>query len=113
MEPLFAQSTNSAGSAAGPSFLSMMPMFILMFAIIYFLILRPQQKKQKQTQQMLEGIKKGDKVCTIGGMYGIVMGIHDQIVVLKVGENNKIEFKKSAISTVVPGGEENKDLKKE
>jgi len=75
---------------------------IVMFFVFYFLLIRPQQKRQKQHEAMLQNIKKGDKVVTTGGIIGIVVGVKDNQVVLKVGEGEtKIEFLKSAIAQVL------------
>jgi len=74
--------------------------FILIFVIFYFFMIRPQQKKQKLTQAMLASLKKGDKVVTNSGMIGVVWGIDDKEnkVVLKFGEDLKIEFLKNSIA---------------
>jgi preprotein translocase subunit YajC len=69
--------------------------------IFYFLLIRPQQKRQKEHQKMLSSINKGDRVVTSGGMYGVVVGLDDQKVVLKIAENVKAEFAKSAIAHIV------------
>ena len=75
---------------------------ILMFAVFYFLLIRPQQKRSKQQRDMLGNIKKGDKVVTTGGIVGVVVGVKDNQVVLKVGDGDiKIEFLKSAITQVL------------
>ena len=72
---------------------------ILMFAIFYFLLIRPQQKKQKELQAMITQLKKGDKVVTSGGILGVVSSIQDDYVVLTVGDSDtKIEILKSAIA---------------
>ena len=72
---------------------------ILMFVIFYFLLIRPQQKKAKELQAMIAGIKKGDKVVTSGGMLGTVSSIQDDYVVITVGgSDTKIEILKSAIA---------------
>jgi preprotein translocase subunit YajC len=78
--------------------------FILIIGIFYFLIIRPQNKKQKETQKMLSAVKKGDKVVTIGGVHGVIQNVRDSSVVIKVDENTKIEFSRSAIASVVDGG---------
>ena len=72
-----------------------------MFAIFYFLLIRPQQTKQKQHQKMLESVKKGDRVLTSGGIYGSVVGVKENVVVLKIADNVKVEFAKSAISHII------------
>jgi preprotein translocase subunit YajC len=89
------------GGEGGGSPLSGLWMIALIFVIFYFLLIRPQQKKQKQHQKMLEAIKKGDKVVTSGGMYGTVIGVKDNVVVIKIAENVKVEFAKGSISQVV------------
>jgi preprotein translocase subunit YajC len=78
--------------------------FILIIGIFYFLIIRPQNKKQKETQRMLGALKKGDKIITIGGVHGVIQNVKESSVVVKVDENTKIEFSRSAISNVVDGG---------
>jgi len=75
--------------------------FGLVFVIFYFLIIRPQNKKQKETKRMLSALKKGDRVATAGGIRGTIASIRDDVVVLKVDGNTKIEFNRSAISGVI------------
>lgn len=75
--------------------------FVAMLAIFYFLIIRPQQQRQKQMDAMLKNLKKGDRVLTTGGLYGTVIGVDDGKVVLKISEDTKAEFAKSAITQVV------------
>ena len=96
----------AAAGAAPPSgppgqslLVSMMP-FILIIAIFYLLLIRPQQKKQRQHQEMLSRIKKGDKVITTSGMIGIVVGVKEKFVVLRIADNVKVEFLRSAISNI-------------
>ena len=76
-------------------------MFVAIIAIFYFLIIRPQKKRDKETKAMLDAMKKGDKVITIGGIHGTVVTVKEQTVVIKVDDNTRMEFTKSAISTVV------------
>ena len=80
--------------------------FGLVFVIFYFLIIRPQNKKQKEMQKMIAAVKKGDKVVTIGGVHGTVHSVKEGTVVVKVDDDCKIEFSKSAISAVTAKGEE-------
>ncbi len=79
----------------------MLVTFGLIIVVFYFLVIRPQNKKTKDAKKMLEGIRKGDRVVTIGGMHGSVESVKDDAVILKVDENVKLRFSKSAISTVV------------
>jgi preprotein translocase subunit YajC len=95
------------GSAA---FLQFVP-FIAIIAIFYFLIIRPQNKKQKDTQRMLNALKKGDKVVTIGGIHGVIQSVKEQSVVLKVDDTVRLEFSRSAISTVESAAKEEKTEK--
>jgi preprotein translocase subunit YajC len=82
--------------------------FILIIAIFYFLIIRPQNKKQKETQKMLSELKRGDKVVTVGGVHGTIVSIKDSSVILKVDDNVKIEFNRSAVATVTSVAKEEK-----
>lgn len=90
------------GEAAGNPLMNMLP-FILMFVIMYFLLIRPQYKKQKETQTMIDALKKGDRVVTTGGMHGSIVGIKDKegIIVLQVAKDVKIEVSRGAVSKVV------------
>jgi preprotein translocase subunit YajC len=95
------------GSAA---FLQFVP-FIAIIAIFYFLIIRPQNKKQKETQRMLGALKKGDRVVTIGGIHGVIQTVKEQSVILKVDDSVKLEFSRSAISSVESVAKEDKPEK--
>lgn len=75
--------------------------FGLVILIFYFLIIRPQSKKQKNAKKMLSALQKGNKVVTIGGIHGTVVAVKEQTTVVKVDDNTKIEFTKSAIASVV------------
>ena len=93
------QAQSTEGVAGNPLF-SVLP-FVLIIAIFYFFIIRPQNKKQKETQKMIDALKKGDKVVTIGGIHGLVSQAKEKTVILKVDEGVKIEFNRSAIAGVV------------
>jgi preprotein translocase subunit YajC len=104
----FAQATPAQkpkGGFGDPTFIFMM---LAMFGIVYFLMLRPQQKKQKETQNMLNNLKKGDKVLTIGGIVGVVGNVKDSSVMVKVADNTVLEFKKAAVSAVLNEEKETK-----
>ncbi|MGG1515806.1 preprotein translocase subunit YajC [Paenibacillus oryzisoli] len=73
---------------------------VLMFVVLYFLLIRPQQRRQKTRNQMLGSLKKGDKVVTIGGLHGTIMEITDDICVLRVNDATKMTFDRSAINAV-------------
>jgi preprotein translocase subunit YajC len=80
---------------------SLLPMMLVMFAVVYFLMIRPEQKKQKERQKMIQAIKKGDRVITSSGIYGTVGSIKDTSIMVKIAENTVVEFMKSAVTTVV------------
>ena len=74
---------------------------IIMFAAMWFILIRPAQKRQKATVQMQSALKKGDKVVTIGGLHGEVDAIEDTIVYLKIDGNTTVKFERQAIGRVV------------
>ena len=75
--------------------------FVLIIGIFYLFIIRPQNKKQKETEKMINALKKGDKVITIGGIHGVVQQTKEKTVIVKVDDSTKIEFNRSAIASVV------------
>lgn len=85
--------------------------FIAIIAIFYFFIIRPQNKKQKETQKMIDALKKGDKIVTIGGIHGTVSQTKEKTVIVKVDEGVKIEFNRSAIAGVVSESSTKSDKK--
>jgi preprotein translocase subunit YajC len=89
------------GTAAPDPFWSMIMPLIFVFAIFYFLLIRPQQKQRKLHQVRLGQLKKGDKVITAGGIHGTVIGTKDAIAVIKIAENVKVEVQKNTISAVL------------
>jgi preprotein translocase subunit YajC len=92
----------AAAPATGGNWGTTLIMIVIMFAIFYFLLIRPQQKRQKQRSAMLNELRKGDKIVTIGGIHGTILEITDDVVVLKVNDNNKLTFERSAIGSVTP-----------
>jgi len=91
-----------AGGAGGGGGLLASPflMLIVIFAIFYFLLIRPQQKRMKEHKDMLAAIKKGDKVITQGGIYGLVEEVGDKTITLKIGENTRVKFGKGYIAAL-------------
>lgn len=85
---------------SGSILMSVLP-FGLIILIFYFFIIRPQNKKQKETEKMLNALKKGDKVVTVGGIYGVVSSTKEKTVIVKVDDNTKIEFSRNAIASVI------------
>jgi len=81
---------------------------VLMFVIFYFLLIRPQQKRQKAVTTMQSSLKKGDKIITIGGLHGFIDSIDETKIVLKCGDSSRLTFDRSAIREVTesaPGKE--------
>lgn len=95
---LFAPPTG--GQQPNP-FVQIVPL-VLIFIVFYFFMIRPQQKKQKERESLLDNIKRGDKVVTIGGMHGTVAGIESdkKTVLVQVADNVKLKFERSAIANI-------------
>jgi preprotein translocase subunit YajC len=100
------------GAVSGNPILQFLP-FVAIIAIFYFLIIRPQNKKQKETQKMLSALKKGDKIVTIGGIHGTIQSVKETTVIVKVDDGIKLEFSRSAISTVEAAAKEEKEDKQD
>ncbi|HET9870515.1 MAG TPA: preprotein translocase subunit YajC [bacterium] len=107
MDPVYAQTTAPAAGAPASlppdsplaGLFSMLP-FILIAAVFYFLILRPQGKETKRREEMVKNLQRGDKVLTRGGLYGTVADLKENVVVLKVNENSKVEVNRSYVESV-------------
>lgn len=78
---------------------------ILMFVLFYFLLIRPQQKRQKSVQQMQGGLKKGDKIVTIGGLHGFIDSIDESKVVIRCGDGSRLTYDRNAIREVTESKE--------
>lgn len=83
-----------------PEILSVIWPLLLMFAIFYFLLIRPQQKRQKQVREMQTNLQKGDKIVTIGGLHGIVDALDEDKIVLKTGDGSRLTYDRQAIRDV-------------
>lgn len=92
---------SGAGAPQGVSQLPLLFVILATFGIFYFILIRPQQKKQKELQKMIEALKKGDRVMTTGGIFGTVAGFKDNVLVLKVAPEVQIEILKSAVASVI------------
>jgi preprotein translocase subunit YajC len=91
----------AAPNQPGPSpFASFVPI-ILIFVIMYFLLFRPQIKRQKEQQKLIGALKTNDRVVTASGMHGLITNVKDRTVTLKIADNVKVEMEKSAIATVL------------
>ena len=85
---------------AGPNPLASFVPIILIFVIMYFLLFRPQMKRQKEQARLVAALKTGDRVVTGSGIHGLISNVKDRTVILKIADNVKIEIEKSAIVTV-------------
>jgi len=105
----FAQGAQETAKSNAPIW----PMLLAIFAVFYFFIIRPQQKKQKETRSMLDSLAKGSKIVTIGGICGTVVNIKEKkgnqndedVVVIKTGDNTKLEMTRSSIGKIVESKE--------
>ena len=101
--PAGSATSSGAASPAQPGFGSMMVPFALMFGVIYFLMIRPQQKKMKDQQQMMSELKQGDEILTSSGILGKVTGITEKVVTVEVADNVRVKMLKSQVSQVIKG----------
>ena len=92
---------SSAGAKSSLGNPVMMVALLLMLLVMYFFMIRPQNKKQKEMEKKISALKKGDKVVTIGGIHGTIAQAKEKTLVVKVDDNTKIEFNRSAIATVI------------
>jgi preprotein translocase subunit YajC len=79
-------------------------MLVVMFGAFYFLLIRPQQKRQKAHSQLVEGLSVGDEVVTIGGLLGKITAVSDHYATLRIADNVEIKVQKATVSAVVPKG---------
>ncbi len=94
----WAQSGNGGGG--GPGLLLSLVPFLLIFAVFYFLLILPQQKRQKHLKEMLDQLKKGDKVVTASGIWGTITNIGKHTVTLQIADNTKIKMQREHIARV-------------
>ncbi|HHY09884.1 MAG TPA: preprotein translocase subunit YajC [Firmicutes bacterium] len=86
---------------AAQGLLGMLMPFVLIAVVFYFMIIRPQQKQQRQRKEMLDALKKGDQVVTVGGIYGELRALKEDYVTLKIADQMEIKVSRSGISHVV------------
>jgi preprotein translocase subunit YajC len=94
-----------AQSAGGgdPGFMGFLPI-ILMFVLLYFLMIRPQMKRAKETKQMIEALQKGDEVVTAGGVVGRISKLGEQYITLEIAPNTEIVVQRTAVQVPLPKG---------
>jgi preprotein translocase subunit YajC len=96
----FAQSAPSGGD---PGFIGLLPI-VLMFVLLYFLMIRPQMKRAKETKAMIEALQKGDEVVTAGGVLGRITKIGEAYISIEIAPNTEIAVQKSAVQVLLPKG---------
>ena len=87
----------AGGSQAAGSSMGFLLMIVLIFVVMWLFMIRPQQKKQKEVEKFRQGLKKGDKVVTIGGIYGTVVEVKDNTLFLEIDQNVKIKVDKASV----------------
>src|SRR5690348_14811003 len=97
---IFFAQASPAPSTPSPGFGGFVP-FILIFVIMYFVLIRPQMRRQKDQQRLVSALKTGDRVVTNAGIHGLISNVKDTTVIVKVADNVKIEMEKSAIANVL------------
>jgi preprotein translocase subunit YajC len=103
LHALLAQAQSPAPTGPGGGIGFFVP-FIFIFIIMYFVMFRPQKKRQEQQQKLMASLKTGDRVVTNGGIHGLISNVKDTTVIVKVADNVKIEMEKSAVNTVLKEG---------
>ena len=102
---LFLAQAQPAAPAPGPAGgIGFFIPFIFIFVIMYFVLFRPQKKRQQEQQRLISGLKTGDRVVTNAGIHGLIANVKETTVILKVADNVKIEMEKSAITNVLKEG---------
>jgi preprotein translocase subunit YajC len=101
ISPAYAQAASSGGT--GDLLATMLPM-VAIFAIFYFLMIRPQQRKQKEHRAMIDALEKGNEVVTAGGIAGRVSKIDDQYVTVEIAQGVEIHVQRHAVSQLLPKG---------
>ena len=104
MNSLIPDAMAQAAGAPGPSPLAMPLMMVAFVAIFYFLLIRPQQKKQKEHQAMLSKLAVGDEVVTAGGILGRIVEVGDQFLTIEIAQDVRIKVQRFQVTTIVPKG---------
>ena len=89
-----------SNDGSGPGLMANLVLFGSIILIFYFMIIRPQQKRQKERQKMVENMKKGDKVVTSGGIHGIISGMDEKTVLVQIADNEKVKLDKGSVTII-------------
>ena len=95
-----AQAASPSGASPGSSLFGFLP-FILIFVIMYYVMIRPQMRRQKEQARLVSALKTGDRVVTASGIHGIISNVKDRTVIVKVADNVKLEMDKTAVTNVI------------
>ena len=102
----------AAGQGKGNPMMQFLPLMIIMFAVMYFLILRPQKQKEKKRQEMISNVRKQDRIVTAGGVHGVVTSVKEHEIIVRIDDAKdvKIKIDKSAVTSIsVPKGEQEEE----
>jgi len=100
---MLAMPSSQPGTESGaPGIIGMMP-FVLIIVVFYFILIRPQQKQQKEHQKLMEALKNGDQVLMSNGIFGTIMDVKEKTLLVKIADNVKIKVQRSAVAQVVSG----------
>jgi preprotein translocase subunit YajC len=94
-----------AGQDGGAGIVGNVVLFGSIILIFYFMIIRPQQKRAKERQQMVDSMKKGDKIVTAGGIHGTIVGIEDKTLLVQIADNVKVKVDRSSVGNILKEGE--------
>ncbi len=103
MLDFFVNSAWAAPAQQEPGFASFLPLIIL-FAVFYFLLIRPQLKQAKQHKQLVAGLAKGDEIATNGGLLGKIKEVGDNFIIVEIAKDTEVKIQKQAVATVMPKG---------
>lgn len=106
----FISDAYAQGAPAGDPAMFQLVLLVLMIAVFYFLLIRPQQKRAKQHRQMIEAIKKGDELVTAGGLLGRVINVGDNFIQLEVADGIILRVQKQSVAALMPKGTTKGDL---
>jgi len=98
----FAYASAQAPGGGSGAVMTQVLFFAAIFAIFYFLLIRPQQRQKREREAMLHAVKKGDRVVTTGGLHGTVVGLGENSVTLKIADQVRVDFDRSALGRIVP-----------
>ena len=105
----YAMGAPGDAAAQGGGGFSGLIMMVVIFAIFYFILIRPQQKKMKEHKKIVEELKKGDRIITAGGIYGVVEGATPQTLTVKIAEGVKVKITRGSVGTVLTEEEAGKE----